>query len=152
MKVSLRSLRPLLALSFGLSFSLPAAPKPSAATNSPAADPHAWDIPESVFQIPSNPTEGRDPFFPHSTLAPVPIKPTKQAPVVDASSLVLNGITSPPKRTAMINGRTFEVGETGEVKLPNGARILIKCIDIKNESAIIEVAGQRQELRMRFGV
>ena len=39
---------------------------------------------------------------------------------------MLNGITSPPKRTAMINGRTFETGESGEVKLPTGAKALIK--------------------------
>lgn len=125
-------------------------PATPAQTNSLAADPHQWEIPPSVFRIPTNPREGRDPFFPNAVMGVQPTKP-KEAPV-DISGFVLNGITSPPKRTAMINGRTFEIGETGEVKLPSGARVLIKCLEIKNESAVIDVNGQRQELRMRFGV
>ena len=129
-----------------------AAPKTAPpATNAPAADTHQWEIPQSVFQIPANPREGRDPFFPNAALGPQPVK-VKEATPVDFSGFVLNGITSPPKRTAMINGRTFEPGESGEVKLPSGTRALIKCLEIKSESAIIEVAGQRLELKMRFGV
>jgi hypothetical protein len=65
---------------------------------------------------------------------------------------VLNGITSPPKRTAMINGRTFEPGEEGEVRLPAGGKMLIKVEEIKSESAVILVGGQRRELRLRAGV
>ena len=122
------------------------------AAATPVSDPHQWDIPQSVFQIPSSPKDGRDPFFPNAILGAKPPTKVKETPVIDPSGFVLNGITSPPKRTAMINGRTFEPGESGEVKLPGGGRILIKCVEIKNESAIIEVAGQRQELKMRFGV
>jgi len=132
---------------------LVAGPKPAAApavTNTPAADAHEWEIPQSVFHIPTSAREGRDPFFPNAVFGAQPVKPKEAAPV-DLSGFVLNGITSPPKRTAMINGRTFEIGESGEVRLPNGSRVLIKCIEIKNESAIIDVNGQRQELRMRFG-
>lgn len=141
-----------VAIFFANSSALVAAPKASVqATNAPAADTHQWEIPQSVFQIPANPKEGRDPFFPNAILGPQPVKPKETAPV-DLSGFVLNGITSPPKRTAMINGRTFEPGESGEVRLSNGARVLIKCLEIKSESAIIEVAGQRQELKMRFGV
>src|ERR1051326_4155852 len=81
-------------------------------------------IPQSVFVIPSQPSEGRNPFFPQSRMGfqatPPSTKPHEN--VIDTSSFVLNGITSPPKRTAMINGRTFEVGEAGEVKLPSGAK------------------------------
>jgi hypothetical protein len=51
----------------------------------------------------------------------------------------------------MINGRTFEAGEEGEVKLPGGARVLIKCEEIKADSAIIVIGGQRRELRFRTG-
>ncbi len=119
----------------------------------PAAAPVAAvpaQIPQSVFNVPSSPKEGRNPFFPRSTAAG-PAAPTKQLNV-DASTIVLNGITSPPKRTAMINGRTFEAGEEGEIKAPNGSRILIKCVEIRNDSAVISVAGQLRELRLRFGV
>ena len=111
------------------------------------------DVPQSLFLIPANPREGRNPFFPQS-IAPTPAITTPRPPnaTTDFSSIVLNGITSPPKRTAMINGRTFEAGEEGDIKLPNGVRVLIKCEEIKGESAIIRVNGQPRELRLRFGL
>ena len=82
--------------------------------------------------------------------APVP-PPNPNAPV-DVSSFVLNGITSPPKRTAMINGRTFEAGEEGEVRLPSGGKAMIKCEEIRSDSAVILFNGVRRELRLRFGL
>jgi hypothetical protein len=126
------------------------APPSGTSTNTPSIESPSFEIPASVFQVPSTPREGRDPFFPNSQLNAPVVKP-KEAPL-DFSGFVLNGITSPPKRTAMINGRTFEVGESGEIKLPNGTKSLIKCIDIKGESVVIDVNGQRLELRMRFGL
>lgn len=109
-------------------------------------------IPLSVFNIPSQPSEGRNPFYPQSAVRVVAPTIIPQNPVNIASFIVLNGITSPPKRTAMINGRTFEPGEEGEIKLPQGGRMLIKCIEIKSESATIESGGQRHELRLRSGL
>ena len=108
-------------------------------------------IPQSVFNIPSQPTEGRNPFFPQSTVRVV-VPQIKNENSVDTISFVLNGITSPPRRTAMINGRTFEPGEEGEVRLPAGGKMLIKVEEIKSESATIIVGGQRRELRLRAGV
>ena len=108
-------------------------------------------IPQSVFAVPAQPSEGRNPFFPQSASRPVVPTPNKPDQV-DTTSIVLNGITSPPKRTAMINGRTFEPGEEGEVRLPSGNKMLIKVEEIKAESAIILVGGQRRELRLRAGV
>ena len=111
------------------------------------------EIPPSIFVIPSQPNEGRNPFYPQSSTgfqaAPIG-KPHENT--FDSSSFVLNGITSPPRRTAMINGRTFEPGESGEVKLPNGSKALIKCEQIGNESAVILINGQRKEVRLRSGV
>lgn len=108
-------------------------------------------IPQSLFTGPSQPSEGRNPFFPQSTLRVVVPKPIKDNSI-DTTSFVLNGITSPPKPTAMINGRTFEQGELGEVKLPAGGKQLIKCEEIKSDSAIIDVGGARRELRLRSGL
>lgn len=120
------------------------------ARKAPAAPSAEADIPTSVFNIPANPKEGRNPFFPQSKPTLVPsLKPVDP---VDPMAFVLNGITSPPKRTAMINGRTFEPGEESEVKLPNGGKILVKCVEIRDDSAVILVAGQRRELRLRFGI
>src|SRR5215472_2475699 len=93
-------------------------------------------IPQSVFVIPSQPSKGRNPFFPQSVtrvVAPTLIKPNS----VDTTLFVLNGITSPPRRTAMINGRTFESGEEGEVRLANGGKAMIKCEQIRADSAVI---------------
>lgn len=108
-------------------------------------------IPQSVFVIPSQPAEGRNPFFPQSVVRAVPPKITPTN-IVDPGAFVLNGITSPPRRTAMINGRTFEPGEEGEVRLPGGNKMLIKCEDIRAESAIIVVSGVRREIRLRSGL
>src|SRR5437588_4452350 len=66
-------------------------------------------LPQSVFNTPSQPSEGRNPFFPQSTVRVVVPTVTKEHPL-DTTLFVLNGITSPPKRMAMINGRTFEPG------------------------------------------
>src|ERR1051326_2051557 len=106
------------------------APKRAKVLNIPAVPD--VPLPQSVFNIPSQPSEGRNPFFPQSTVrVVVPSKVSPQNPV-DTTLFVLNGITSPPKRTAMINGRTFEPGEEGEVRLPGGGKMLIKCEEIKS--------------------
>src|SRR3569832_283773 len=107
--------------------------------------------PPSVFTIPSQPSEGRNPFFPQSTVQVIVAKVTAESPI-ESFNFTLNGITSPPKRTAMINGRTFEPGEEGEVRMPGGAKMLIKCEEIKAESAIINIGGRRRELHLRSGL
>lgn len=129
-------------------------PTASAQPKTPAPTPGvvpAADIPQSVFVMPSNPKEGRNPFFPYSRMGQVEKIIDKPAQV-DPSAFTLNGITSPPKRTAMINGRTFETGEQGEVKLPTGGRVLIKCVEIKDGAATILVGGQLRELKLKFGL
>jgi hypothetical protein len=125
---------------------------PASSTNAVAAA-HVVEIPQSVFVPASNPREGRNPFFPRSTAAPPP-PPTNpnSAPQVDTGAFVLNGITSPPKRTAMINGSTFEVGEEHEIRLPSGSKAMVKCEEIKGDSAVILVNGVRRELRLRLGL
>ena len=108
------------------------------------------EIPQSVFTISANPRECRNPFFPQ--IAPVAPLPTPKATISDSSAFVLNGITSPPKPSAMINGYTFEAGEEHEVKLPNGSKVLVKCEEIRADSAVIVVGGVRRELRLRSGL
>jgi hypothetical protein len=145
-------LLPLLVLLPGIAVcsaaeKLSAQPEPTAVVAS--AEP-STPAPQSVFEIPASPKDGRNPFFPRSkSEAPVV---AQKAAVIETGSFVLNGITSPPKRTAMINGRTFEVGEAGEVKFQNGARVLITCIEIRDDAAVIKVGDQRRELRMRAGI
>ena len=131
-------LLPLLALFPGMATGR-AAEKPTAQTEPTAviasAEPSS-PPPQSVFEIPATPKDGRNPFFPRSkSEAPVV---AQKAAVIESGSFVLNGITSLPKRTAMINGRTFEVGEAGEVKFANGMRVSIRCVEIRDDAATIE--------------
>jgi hypothetical protein len=133
-----------------------AAPKDSPAKTTNRLPPYLTPVPDvavpqSVFVTPSQPSEGRNPFFPQSAVRVVAVRVNKENPI-ESFTFVLNGITSPPRRTAMINGRTFEIGEEGEVKLPAGGKMLIKCEEIKADSAVINVGGQRRELRLRSGL
>jgi hypothetical protein len=112
--------------------------------------PSETPIPKSVFTIAADASQGRNPFFPNSkSLTPAPMPLTNTTVAVQEVPLTLNGLSGPPKRTAILNGRTFEAGEQGEVRLPSGSKILIKCEEIKESSAVFLVAGQRRELRLR---
>jgi len=106
-------------------------------------------IPQSTFAIPNTPQEGRDPFFPNSFHGPSPtaLKPT---PSAELEALVLNGISGAANsKLAIINGRTMAEGETNEVNTVAG-RVRIHCIEIKGESAVVEiVGGERRELHLR---
>lgn len=121
-----------------------ASPKASrSVTNTVAA------IPKSVFDE----AVGKDPFFPRRSVSSA----AKTAVVSEArvSDFALNGITPfGSKPNAIINGRTLEKGESGEVKVPGGGRVLIHCVDIKEGSVTIRVENSPQtvELRMRPGL
>ena len=131
-------LLPLLALLPGIAAG-GAAEKPAPQTEATAvvasAEP-GTPAPQSVFVIPASPTDGRNPFFPSSK--PEAAVVAQKTTAIESGSFVLNGITSPPKRTAMINGRTFEVDEAGEIKFQDGMRITIRSVEIRDERAIIE--------------
>ena len=140
------------------SIAAPSAPPPKEALKKPDSKPAATPdvaIPLSVFVLPATPSEGRDPFFPKSTrpyASQQPQQPQKgvKPPVVEFP-LTLNGIT-PASKLAMVNGRTFSEGEEGDVVV-NGVRKRIRCLKVKDESAIIELLpeGERRELKMRLG-
>ena len=128
---------------------------PKASSNStPAATNSApIEIPQSTFVIPSNPRQGRDPFFPDSTTVysigkPLPRATTNNAP--STSSLVLNGFSgTKEKPLVMISGKTFEEGEEGDVSTVSG-KIRIRCVTIAiPDSVVIEVSGERRTLQYR---
>jgi len=63
------------------------------------------------------------------------------------SLISLQGVSGqPPQRLAIINKRTFAVGDNLEVSTSQG-RIRVRCLEISENSAVIEVNGQRHELR-----
>jgi hypothetical protein len=123
---------------------LPLAAAPTAA---PVVQPVIPEVvvTRSVFVLPANPKEGRDPFFPNSS-RPYEDATSKNPVVSDMTALVLRGISGPPDhRLAIINNHTFGVGDEGDVLTPHG-RIHIHCVEIKDTSAVVESGGQRHEL------
>ena len=106
------------------------------------------DIPLSQFLMPADKKAGRDPFFPNS-LHPYVGKQTTNKVAPAEVTLTLNGIT--PGKLVMINGRTFSEGEEGDVKTTGGSAH-VRCIKIKEDSAIVLVDGAQKELRLRQGL
>jgi hypothetical protein len=99
----------------------------------------------SVFILPSNPKEGRDPFFPDSD-RPYEIAAAANPQAGKTASLVLKGFSGPLNhRLVIINNHTFAAGDEGNVITPSG-RIYLRCIEIKTNSVVIETGGQRHEL------
>ncbi len=132
----------------------PASAAPTAkAEPVPAVAPAAKiEIPKSEFVIPSAPGEGRDPFFPDSTRVLLAQKPATDKPGTKVTAPVmftLKAITaSGGRRVASINNRPFEAGEEGEIAF-GPSRIRVRCVEVREDSVLIEVDGQTQELRLR---
>jgi len=127
---------------------------PVAATN---AVPVVAEIPKSVFVIPTNPQEGKDPFFPKSTrlfntvVVATAVTSAKPAAAIP-SDLQLKGISGvAERRLAIIGSRTFEKGE--ERELPTSAgRVRIRCLDITTDSVLIQIGDEQRILRLRPGI
>jgi hypothetical protein len=49
----------------------------------------------------------------------------------------------------MINGRTFEPGESGQIRLPNGAKVHVQCVEIRTDAVVAIIGAERRELRLR---
>jgi hypothetical protein len=116
------------------------------AAAAPVAQPAAPEVvSRSVFVVPTNPKDGRDPFFPNSTRSYETLS-AAQPHVGDVSSLILKGISGPSDhRLAIINNHTFGVGDEESIVTPQGP-IHVRCIEIKASSVVIESGGQRHEL------
>jgi hypothetical protein len=126
-------------LSAGFVMVLPVAAAPVAQPAAPEVVSH------SAFVIPTNPKEGRDPFFPNST-RPYEAVSSARPHAGDVSSLVLKGISGPPNhRLVIINNHTFGTGDEANLVTPQGP-IHIRCIEVRASSVVIESGGQRHEL------
>jgi hypothetical protein len=103
--------------------------------------PAGTNVVESVFVLPDSPKEGRDPFFPNS-IRPYRDRPTPGG-AAELSELKLQGITrSHGNKFVIINDETFAVGDDADVKTPTGNKIHVLCLQIKDDSAVIEAGGQ----------
>src|ERR1035438_7851090 len=103
----------------------------------PVAKPAAPEVvSRSAFVVPTNPKDGRDPFFPHSTRL-YEIVSAARPQAGDVSSLVLKGISGPPNhRLVIINNHTFAVGDEETLVTPQGP-LHIRCVEIKDSSVVI---------------
>ena len=109
-------------------------------------DPSAKTAPpRSVFIHPTNPAEGRDPFFPKSS-RPYEAAVNTTNRVAEITALVVKGISGPPDHPlVIINNHTFAAGDTADVVTEQG-RIRVHCVEIKPRVVVIEVGGQYHEL------
>jgi len=118
-----------------------------AAPNTAPAPPAEEIVPpKSVFVDRAD--FGKDPFFPTSTRrGKVSTVSTNIAePRADFRDLALKGIsTLKEKRLAIINNKTFEANEEAAVRV-NGLLVNVKCIEVRDNSAVISVNGVTKEL------
>jgi hypothetical protein len=131
----------------------PAKPAKAAAPVPTNAAPVQVEIPKSVFIVPTGPQEGKDPFFPLSTrlYGAVVVKNKGSAPSATIVDLKLKGFSGTTEHPlAIINNRTFAVGEEGSVSTPTG-RVPIRCVEIKPDSVVVVVNGQERILHLRVG-
>ena len=98
----------------------------------------------------STPGFGKDPFFPKSTrhLPPVTTTtPTELAPQA-TTTLRLGGFSGTAnRRLAIINNRTFAVGEEADMKVM-GQIYHVKCVEIRDDAVLVTVNGQNQKLSL----
>jgi hypothetical protein len=132
---------------------LNAAPKPA-----PAPATNEIVVARSIFVMPTARPEGCDPFYPRSNrpytsgqvLVATNQNTTAAAPV--SVELRLNGISgTATHQLAIINNRTFGVGEQGDVVTATG-RAHIRVLEIRKETVIVQTPGETKILHMRQGV
>jgi hypothetical protein len=62
--------------------------------------------------------------------------------------LRLQGISGgAEKRLAIINNRTFDIGEEAELRI-DAKPLKVRCLEIRDRSVLIEINGHRQELAL----
>ena len=100
---------------------------------------------KSVFM--DNPQFGKDPFFPKSSRREVVVEnPNTVVEPLQASGLSLKGISGTVgKRLAIINNRTFEVGEEIILRVANQS-FKVRCVEIRDKSVIISINNVSKEL------
>jgi hypothetical protein len=119
--------------------------KPAAAASATNSVKLDGPPPLSVF----NPTNGivRNPFFPDSTMRPVPVAVVQvAAPTITAASFKLKMISGlPGQEVVLINNRNLAVGDApAEVTLETNEKKWVKIVKVNQNSAVIQVVGMTQ--------
>ena len=116
----------------------------------PPPQPAKMEIQPSVFAIPNNAAEGRDPFFPGSTRV-FDANPAKQSQGPSLTDLTLKSILGTSTRAfAIINNHTFAPGDDEDVTTKTGQRLHIHCVNInpKAGTATVEANGMSEVLHL----
>ena len=133
------------ALTAGLPLATVLWASPLAAAPTSPAPPAKTNALRSVFVLPANPGEGRDPFFPKSN-RPYESAPTVTNNVVEVTALVVKGVSGLTEhRLVIINNHTFAAGDIADVVTDQG-RIRVHCVEIKPRSVVVEIGGHYHEL------
>jgi hypothetical protein len=104
----------------------------------------------SVFEE-MMPPKGRDPFFPNSRRREPAAHETPPRDKPVAAELALKGIVgSPSHRLAVINSAILELNEEAMVRLPDGGRARVRCVEIGQDYAVIKVEGEPQPKRLEL--
>ena len=99
---------------------------------------------KSVFVLPTNPNEGRDPFYPNS-MRPYQDFTPKRA--VDLTALKIKGFSEiAGHRYVIIDNHTFAEGDEGDVITPGG-RVHIHCLSVGMDTVLVESNGSRHLLK-----
>jgi hypothetical protein len=110
-----------------------------------AADTNAPS--KSVFVQPTNPNEGRDPFFPNSMRPYQDFTPKHTSVAVDTTALKIIGFSEiSGHRYVIINNHTFGEGDEGDV-ITSGGRVHLRCLTVGLDSVLVETDGSRHLLR-----
>ncbi|MGH7941506.1 MAG: hypothetical protein ACREE6_14830 [Limisphaerales bacterium] len=126
----------------GVTGSLAAAPVNAKAPIKSAQAPKAPI--KSVFILPTNPNEGRDPFYPNSMR---PYQDFVPRHVSKASALQVRGFSEiAGRRYVIINNHTFGEGDEGDVLTARG-RVHVRCLNVGPDSVLVESDGSRHLLR-----
>ncbi len=112
----------------------------------------------SAPEFVDDPKQGKDPFFPNSSRREPRLAVTNNSvtpPVSTAQAvfaqLSLKAIVGPPsRRLATINRTTMEAGEEVDVRHAGG-KTRVKCLEVRSNSVLIEINGERHELTFRGG-
>lgn len=123
--------------------------RPAGAAEPAKTTPAKLEPIKSVFIMPANPKEGRDPFFPESTRVyeVTAAVAATTARVAEITTLKVKGyslVNGQPM--VIINNHAFMITDEGDV-LTSSGRVHIRCIDIKPSNVTIEANGQLQKLR-----
>jgi len=108
------------------------------------------EIQPSVFNVPTTPSEGRDPFFPASPRV-FTTNPVNQPSGPALTDLTLKSIVgNPPRVLAIINNHTFATGDEGDITTKSGQRLHIRCVDInlKAGTATVEANNASEVLHL----